>query len=234
MTPRSPDFITDFDNEASREPLRNIYTADGSQLLSVANNGNKEEGSSYFTFRHDLQKMVQERLLDGGNEINSDNPKTITDFLKVALASCVANNSNEFMLAFSSHGAGYGGFGGDDNTRRRLTTSNANVKGAIQAALSSVAGAPSKLDVLGFDACLMQGFGAIDDYHSITKYYLASEAVEPGHGTCETRFGLHCIVWLVSRYLLTVWRRRYCFISHAFSFVPSPNFFPRNHRMALQ
>lgn len=39
------------------------------------------------------------------------------------------------------------------------------------------------LDVIGFDACLMQAVGAADDYKGVAKYILASEAVEPGHGT---------------------------------------------------
>jgi len=40
-----------------------------------------------------------------------------------------------------------------------------------------------KFDVIGFDSCLMQSFDAADDYSSVGKYYLASEQVEPGHGT---------------------------------------------------
>ena len=59
---------------------------------------------------------------------------------------------------------------------------NSNVYTAIQGALSSVSGAPPMLDVLGFDACLMQSMDALDDYANLTKYYIASEATEPAHG----------------------------------------------------
>lgn len=165
----------------SGTPFQNVYTSDGMKLLSVANFNKKEEWSSYLTYDHNFGKMIQERVL--GNEADSDDPNIVTSFLEVALTDCVEKKSTEFIMIFSSHGGGYYGFGGDDNkNRRRLGITNGNLKGAIQAALSAVDGAPSKLDVLGFDACLMQGFGAIDDYHSITKYYLGSEATEPGHG----------------------------------------------------
>ena len=49
------------------------------------------------------------------------------------------------------------------------------------------AGGPSKLQVLGFDACLMQAVGAADDYFDVADYILASEAVEPGHGKFGSR-----------------------------------------------
>jgi len=44
--------------------------------------------------------------------------------------------------------------------------------------------------VIGFDACLMQAVDAVDDFRSIIKYYLASEATEPGHGTYLSCFFL--------------------------------------------
>ena len=66
--------------------------------------------------------------------------------------------------------------------QRRISQANSNLAAAISFALESVDGAPAKLDVIGFDACLMQALGALEEYHTLTKYYLASEAVEPGTG----------------------------------------------------
>ena len=88
------------------------------------------------------------------------------------------------MVAFSSHGAGFGGFGGDDVTRRRLgeLLDNGSIAGALRNAIDSEIGVGAKLNVLGFDACLMSDYGALDDYSSITENFLASEDVEPGHG----------------------------------------------------
>jgi len=126
--------------------------------------------------------MVVDTMLT--EEQDSDAGEVLQAFLLRAVTDCVAQGTQEYILVLSSHGGGYAGFGADDNAQRRSLSyqTNDSIVGAIATALSSVAGAPSKLDVLGFDACLMQSVGALDEYYSITKYYVASEATEPGHG----------------------------------------------------
>lgn len=169
--------------DETKEPLQNVFTSDGSQTLFEARGETgKTQGSQYLTYRHDLGKMVQERVLPG--ETNSDTVGAIQSFVTTALTDCVAKGSREFFVAFSSHGGGFNGFGGDEHTRSRHLSlqPNSNLRQALQNSLSSVPGAPSKFDAIGFDACLMQSFEALDDYHDITKYFLGSEAVEPGHG----------------------------------------------------
>jgi len=159
------------------EPLEDVWTSDGSQRLS-----SKYSGSQYLHFRHDLGKMVVEEQL---GELDSDQPQSLYDFMVYGLSDCVASKTiDEYMLVLSSHGTGFAGYGGDDNDERRrhLVQSNANIKYAISSALSTVDGAPSKLDVLGFDACLMSSVLAMREYQSIVNYVLASEATEPGHG----------------------------------------------------
>lgn len=157
------------------EPLQEVYDEDGVTPLTQ-----KYEGSRYMYWDHSFGKMIIATSLPG--EQNGDDPQTVSDFATTALTDCVAKGSNEFFFAFSSHGGGFSGFGGDENTGRRLTQLNQDIASAIAEALASVDGAPDQLDVLGFDACLMQAVGAVDDYKDITKYFLASEAVEPGHG----------------------------------------------------
>ena len=73
----------------------------------------------------------------------------------------------------------------DENKgRRKLLQANQNIASAIRGALDNTQAGDGSgtLDVIGFDACLMQAVGAADDYAGVTKYILASEAVEPGHG----------------------------------------------------
>jgi hypothetical protein len=53
---------------------------------------------------------------------------------------------------------------------------------ALSNALLNVPNAPAKFDVIGFDACNMQAIGTVDDYRKVSKYFLASETLEPGHG----------------------------------------------------
>jgi Clostripain family len=173
------------------EPIEGVYNADGTALTD------KFEGSRYFTYDHSQAKMVIETIL--ADEQNSDNPATLSAFVQHALTDCVAKGTPEYMMILSSHGGGYAGFGADDHERRRLFRgrtlsyqSNLSILTALQDSLAAVAGAPAQLDVLGFDACLMQSADALDEYREIAKYYMASEATEPAHG--ERNLGITSIV----------------------------------------
>ena len=143
--------------------------------------GTKFHGSRYITYDHSLSKLIVHTRLSG--EQNSDTTSVLQAFLTTAFTDCVTKGSDEFMLVFSSHGTGYAGFGGDDNVaRRRLLNSNANIATGISAALTAANVPGSKLDVLGFDACLMASYAAVAAYADLASYYIASEAVEPGSG----------------------------------------------------
>lgn len=164
-------------NEDINDRLPFVYNKDGSERT-----GEKPEGSFYFRQDHDLGKLVIEEDL---GELNSDSPETVKNFVNTALADCISRGSEEYMIVFGSHGGGIVGFGGDENNRRRqreLLQTNAQITGALRSSLDANLGPGSKFDVVGFDACLMQALGTADDYKSVTKYLLASEDLEPGHG----------------------------------------------------
>ncbi|CAB9498210.1 Clostripain family [Seminavis robusta] len=156
-------------------PLPDTVDAEGNVVTEAFT------GSRYVTYDQTLGRMriESEKLL----EQNSDTISTVQAFLEHGLEDCLANGYDSLMAVFSSHGGGFAGFGGDENARRKLLQTNQDIATAIRNALENVqGGAISKLDVLGFDACLMQALGAADDYKDVAKYILASEAVEPGHG----------------------------------------------------
>lgn len=195
------------------EPLPMVYERDGSDIPSGTA---KPTGSQYLHYDHTLQKMVVDRTLEG--EQNGDVPQTLQTFIEVAISDCIIGSTNaaddsssyatttttEFVLILASHGSGWLGFGGDENTRRRRQRrrrmrqrqqrrrslsqqqpqSNVDVVWAIQSALGNVFpnGPTTMLDVIGFDACSMQAVDTVDDYRDVAKYFLASETVEPGHG----------------------------------------------------
>ncbi|CAB9509819.1 peptidase C11, clostripain [Seminavis robusta] len=138
---------------------------------------------------HSVSKMrVMQQLT---TEQDSDLVSSVQNFQETALLDCRSKGHDSTMAVFSSHGGGFLGFGGDDHkgkrrrkhkSRRELLISNANLATAIGAALNNTVGNSSKLDVLGFDASLMQALGAADNYFEVAHNILASEAVEPGHG----------------------------------------------------
>jgi hypothetical protein len=184
-------YIDQRDNYGS--PLANIYNKDDRN--SPANNGNKFSKTMYLNYDHDFGQMVVAG--QSSEELNSDDYQTVYNFLTYALQDCVAKGSTEFMAVFSSHGAGFYGFGGDENKRRRalleqgqderertrrrkMAQSNSDIALAIQLALED--NSLSQLDVLGFDACDMSSYVAAQQYSGVAKHYLASEATIPGHG----------------------------------------------------
>eukprot|EP00526_Cylindrotheca_closterium_P004735 CAMPEP_0113607506 /NCGR_PEP_ID=MMETSP0017_2-20120614/3423_1 /TAXON_ID=2856 /ORGANISM="Cylindrotheca closterium" /LENGTH=783 /DNA_ID=CAMNT_0000516119 /DNA_START=44 /DNA_END=2395 /DNA_ORIENTATION=+ /assembly_acc=CAM_ASM_000147 len=160
--------------EEIAENLPFVYDSQGNALSST-----KPDGSFYYTYDHTLQKLVVDSDI---GETNSDVPKTVSDFATKALADCKQAGSTEYFIAFSSHGTGFEGFGGDENIRRRLegVQTNSDIVSALRTSLD--ANGIDKFDMIGFDACLMMAYGALDDFKSVSKYFLASEEVEPGHG----------------------------------------------------
>jgi len=168
------------------DPLPNTVDQNGNPLSGSFT------GSRYLTWDASRGKMKVARELP--EEQNSDTKTVVQSFLTHALTDCKAAGHNSKMAIFSSHGGGFAGYGGDENANRNLRFSggdeipgrqllqtNSAISRAIDGALAST-GAGSKLEVIGFDACLMQAVGAADDYRDVAQYILASEAVEPGHG----------------------------------------------------
>ena len=185
------------------QPLMGLYNKDGTPYLGEGSI-EKYQGSRYFTYDHDLGQMVIDTKLE--EEQNSDSPTVLYEFLVHALEDCISKGKTEFFVALSSHGTGVAGFGGDENTvmeldpaKRSLLNGNRNllqtnnlIISALELALENVDNAPTQYDMIGFDACLMSSFESLDEFSTVTKYFLASEAVEPGHGTCVGLFVSCC------------------------------------------
>jgi len=184
------------------DPIDNIWRRDGSELVTT-----RYPGSRYLTWSHSLGKMIVEETL---GEQNSDSDETMFQFIMYALKDCVAKNKKEYFMTFSDHGGGAFGYGGDENLGkgRKLVAHNIEVVSAMKQALSFVPGAPAVFDVLGFDACSMMALGTMDDYtSSVAKYFLASEALEPGTGwpydkLTKTDSALELAIDVYEQYLL--------------------------------
>jgi len=118
-------------------------------------------------------------------ELDSDDQKTMTDFLTWAFKRCKARDAKaKVIFTLGSHGYGWKGFGGDEAVLlQEEAIRNQGIKTAIMDSMKAV-GDPkfTKLDLLGFDACSMMSYSALYSYKGLFKYYLGSEALEPGHG----------------------------------------------------
>ncbi|HKU43949.1 MAG TPA: clostripain-related cysteine peptidase, partial [Polyangiales bacterium] len=118
------------------------------------------------------QKSLEE-LGDLGEQDTGD-PKVLSDFIQWGFEKFPAQHQ---VLALWDHGNAWQGYGGDDSAdHNRLDQTE------LQQAIALGVGTKDKLDIIGFDACLMSTFvaaGALRDY---TRYFIASEEFEPGNG----------------------------------------------------
>eukprot|EP00899_Mesostigma_viride_P006180 jgi/Mesvir1/15563/Mv03195-RA.1 len=123
-----------------------------------------------------LRSGFWEQLEDWG-EADMDAPATLTRFMNKCFSLVPVRAT--VILQLWDHGGGYMGFGGDlanGNSGMGLTV----MKNAIAASLS--ANGVAKLDLLGFDACLMASYTVLEVLNPICRWALASEDLEPGAG----------------------------------------------------
>jgi hypothetical protein len=112
-------------------------------------------------------------LADWGKTDMGD-PATLERFITE-----VAKNrpARRYALVFWDHGGAWLGFGADESgsplSPEELATGLE--KGLKKAGIA-------KLDLLGFDACLMASFEIMSRLGPYASYFLASEELEPGHG----------------------------------------------------
>jgi len=173
--------------------LANSYHSSGEPRTT------KNTGAVQYTYSDGKLVEVANPAVSG--EVNMDSKAVLYTFLKDVLARCKTANADTYFLQASSHGAGWMGFGGDE-FKRRLGTAVVDVRGggggaqkrrlagglltnfefadAIKSALAD--NDIGKLDMLGFDACIMSNLHALRTYHNVTRYLVASEATEPSHG----------------------------------------------------
>ena len=101
-------------------------------------------------------------------------PSSLTDFIVWGEKSFPAD---KYVLVLWDHGGALDGFGHDENSNMMLSVMQ--VKEALENASKIT---KNKLEVLGFDACLMANIEVLANYKSYSNYFVASEEVEPGHG----------------------------------------------------
>jgi hypothetical protein len=123
-----------------------------------------------------VKKKELVELADLG-ELNRDKPETLADFLAWGLKTYPADR---VALVLWDHGSGIGGFGGDESEAEDDNMSLPEIASALQQGLQT--GGRERLDLIGFDACLMASFEVAATVAPFAEYLLASEELEPGHG----------------------------------------------------
>jgi hypothetical protein len=115
-------------------------------------------------------------VLEDYGEINTGDPQVLQDFV----AQGIANNPAEhYALVITDHGASWPGVGGDESAGHDGLTL-AEMNQAIAAGLDEAG--VDKLDMLGFDACLMATYEVASMLAPLADRLIASQELEPGHG----------------------------------------------------
>lgn len=125
-----------------------------------------------------LLEVQQEEfvVIDELGELDTGEPDTLASFIETAVAAYPAEN---YALVLWDHGGGWLGMGADETDGEDGLELD-EISQGIDAGLS--AAGVDKLDLLGFDACLMATFEVASTLAPYADYLVASEEVEPGHG----------------------------------------------------
>lgn len=113
-------------------------------------------------------------LADWG-ERNLGDPATLAEFVGTSLTRSPASNT---ALIIWDHGAGWPGIGPDDSHFDLLELGEIRQGVADGLAAAGV----DRLDLLGFDACLMATAEVATALRPVAELLLASSELEPGHG----------------------------------------------------
>lgn len=120
-----------------------------------------------------VEKGKLTELADWG-EVNMGDAANLKKFLQTATTEFPAKH---YSLVFGDHGAGWVGIVSDESANGDSLDTN-----ELQTALKDVTAKIGKLDLIGFDACLMANFEAAKAIAPFGKTMVASEELEPGNG----------------------------------------------------
>jgi len=142
------------------------------------------KGAKIYEVVPDTSSSIRSKVVEDLGEVNMGDPQTLTDFVDY----CTSNYpASKHALILWNHGAGWRALEEertditkdvcfDDTDGDQLSTEE------LSYVLPYISGSCNFLDLLGFDACLMQMFELAYEYSDYTEVIAASEESEPGDG----------------------------------------------------
>lgn len=123
----------------------------------------------------DIGEGTAELVKDLG-DVNSADPATLATFIAEGIED---HPAERYSLIISDHGASWPGIGPDEGSENDVLDLAQIVEG-ISAGLEQAG--VDKLDLLGFDACLMGSYEVASAVAPLADRLVASQELEPGHG----------------------------------------------------
>ena len=115
-------------------------------------------------------------VLDDLGDLNTGDPAALADFIAEGISRFPAQN---YALVLSDHGAAWPGVGGDESSDHDVLDL-AEISSAIAEGLDRAG--VDRLELLGFDACLMATYEVASTVAPFARRLLSSQELEPGHG----------------------------------------------------
>ncbi|GEP36347.1 hypothetical protein NPS01_00100 [Nocardioides psychrotolerans] len=109
-------------------------------------------------------------------DVNSADPEVLARFVAEGIE---ANRAGHYALIISDHGASWPGIGPDEGSDYDVLDL-AEITAGISSGLEQAG--VDKLDLLGFDACLMANYEVASAVAPLADRLVASQELEPGHG----------------------------------------------------
>ncbi len=109
-------------------------------------------------------------------DVNSADPALLAQFIAEGIEQ---NRAGHYALIISDHGASWPGIGPDEGSDNDVLDL-AELTSAVSSGLEQAG--VDKLDLLGFDACLMANYEVASAVASLADRMVASQELEPGHG----------------------------------------------------
>lgn len=155
--------LVDRASDYSDEDVLGIDAWSGAKLLEIGEGGATE--------------------LEDLGDVNTGDPALLAEFIAEGIEAYPADN---YALVISDHGASWPGVGGDESSDQDTLTL-AELHSAIEEGLTTAG--VDRLDLLGFDACLMATYEVASELAPLADRLIASQELEPGHGWDYRSFG---------------------------------------------
>lgn len=117
---------------------------------------------------------IDSPVVESLGKVNMSDPKTLADFIAWGMKKYPSERT---MLVIADHGKGWQGLVQDDSHKGWMSVPQ--LKQALQTAEQETG---RKLDVIGFDACLMASVEVASEIKEHAKYMVASQALEGREG----------------------------------------------------
>ena len=126
----------------------------------------------------DLGAPGTSEVVEDMGDVDSADPDVLASFIADGIKD---NRAGHYALIISDHGASWPGIGPDEGTAPDYDVLDlAEITDAISSGLEEAG--VDKLDLLGFDACLMANYEVASAVAPLADRLVASQELEPGHG----------------------------------------------------